>query len=100
MNTGKTPPFCTFGENAGGRLCRTPRATETAYSGDSEVTLLPPVVAVESARELAVVMAAAGLASNLAALKALAGEGIQRGHMRLHNRRLEDAPARAKGETR
>ncbi len=44
--------------------------------------------AVSSARELAVVMAAIGLASNLAALRALAGEGIQRGHMRLHRRRL------------
>jgi len=41
------------------------------------------------AGELAVVMAAAGLASNLAALQALAGEGIQRGHMRLHRRRCE-----------
>jgi len=40
-------------------------------------------------RELALVMASAGLASNLAALKALAGEGIQRGHMKLHNRRLQ-----------
>jgi hydroxymethylglutaryl-CoA reductase len=46
-----------------------------------------------SARELAVVMAAAGLASNLAALRALCGEGIQRGHMRLHRRRLETQPA-------
>ena len=49
------------------------------------------LVGVESARELAVVMASVGLASNLAALKALAGEGIQRGHMRLHRRRLEPA---------
>lgn len=48
------------------------------------------LLAVDSARELAVVMAAVGLASNLAALKALAGEGIQRGHMRLHRRRLGD----------
>jgi hydroxymethylglutaryl-CoA reductase len=48
---------------------------------------------VADARELAVVMAAAGLASNLAALKALAGEGIQRGHMRLHRRRLDEAAA-------
>ncbi|MEM6960443.1 MAG: hydroxymethylglutaryl-CoA reductase, degradative [Myxococcota bacterium] len=39
------------------------------------------------AKELALVMASAGLASNLAALKALAGEGIQRGHMRLHRRK-------------
>ena len=40
-------------------------------------------------RSLGLVMASAGLASNMAALKALAGEGIQRGHMKLHNRRLE-----------
>jgi hydroxymethylglutaryl-CoA reductase len=32
-------------------------------------------------------MAAAGLASNLSALRALAGEGIQEGHMRLHHRK-------------
>jgi hydroxymethylglutaryl-CoA reductase len=45
------------------------------------------IVGVEDARELAVLMAAAGLASNLAALRALAGEGIQEGHMRLHRRK-------------
>jgi hydroxymethylglutaryl-CoA reductase len=44
---------------------------------------------VTSARELAVVLAAAGLASNLAALRALASEGIQRGHMRLHARKCD-----------
>jgi hydroxymethylglutaryl-CoA reductase len=41
------------------------------------------------ARELAVILAAVGLASNLSALHALASEGIQRGHMRLHRRRCE-----------
>ena len=46
-----------------------------------------------SARDLAVVLASAGLASNLAALRALATEGIQRGHMRLHARKLEAAVA-------
>jgi hydroxymethylglutaryl-CoA reductase len=53
------------------------------------------LLGVADARELAVVMAAVGLASNLAALKALAGEGIQRGHMRLHRRRFDepDEPA-------
>ena len=45
------------------------------------------ILGVESARELALVMASAGLASNLAALRALAGEGIQEGHMRLHARK-------------
>lgn len=47
------------------------------------------LVRVDGARQLAVVMAAAGLASNLAALRALAGEGIQQGHMRLHARKSE-----------
>jgi hydroxymethylglutaryl-CoA reductase len=37
-------------------------------------------------------MAAVGLASNLAALRALAGEGIQRGHMKLHERKRKGAP--------
>ena len=32
-------------------------------------------------------LGAVGLASNLAALRALAGEGIQKGHMRLHHRK-------------
>lgn len=51
------------------------------------------VLAASSAAELAIVLAAVGLASNLAALRALAGEGIQRGHMRLHDRKrlLEEA---------
>ena len=44
---------------------------------------------VKNAGELAIVMGAAGMASNLAALRALAGEGIQRGHMRLHSRKQE-----------
>ncbi|PRP91983.1 3-hydroxy-3-methylglutaryl-coenzyme A reductase [Enhygromyxa salina] len=39
-----------------------------------------------SGGELGLIMAAAGLASNLAALRALATEGIQRGHMSLHAR--------------
>jgi hydroxymethylglutaryl-CoA reductase len=41
---------------------------------------------VEAADELACIAAAVGLASNLAALRALATEGIQRGHMSLHAR--------------
>jgi hydroxymethylglutaryl-CoA reductase len=47
------------------------------------------LIRVANARELAMVLGAAGLASNLAALRALASEGIQRGHMKLHNRRLQ-----------
>jgi hydroxymethylglutaryl-CoA reductase len=44
------------------------------------------VAAVESAAELSMVAASVGMASNLAALRALATEGIQRGHMSLHAR--------------
>ena len=40
------------------------------------------------ARELSEVMVAIGLAQNLGALKALATEGIQRGHMRMHARNV------------
>lgn len=40
------------------------------------------------AQELAQIMAAVGLAQNLAAIRALATEGIQRGHMSLHARQV------------
>ena len=43
---------------------------------------------IEHAFELAEVCACAGLASNLAAMRALATEGIQRGHMSLHARQV------------
>ena len=46
------------------------------------------VLNVSSAQELAEVIAAVGLAQNLAALRALASEGIQRGHMALHARNI------------
>jgi hydroxymethylglutaryl-CoA reductase len=46
------------------------------------------ILGVQSARELGEVMAAVGLAQNLAALRALATEGIQRGHMALHARQI------------
>jgi len=46
------------------------------------------VLGVKSARELGEVMAAVGLAQNLGALRALAHEGIQRGHMSLHARNI------------
>jgi hydroxymethylglutaryl-CoA reductase len=46
------------------------------------------ILSVGSARELAEVMAAVGLAQNMGALRALATEGIQRGHMTLHARQV------------
>jgi hydroxymethylglutaryl-CoA reductase len=44
------------------------------------------LLGVNSARELAEVVAATGLASNLSALRALGTDGIQKGHMALHAR--------------
>lgn len=44
---------------------------------------------VSSAKELALVLVAVGLAQNIAALRALADEGIQSGHMKLHARKLQ-----------
>ena len=46
------------------------------------------ILGVQTARELAEVMAAVGLAQNLGALRALSTEGIQRGHMALHARQV------------
>jgi hydroxymethylglutaryl-CoA reductase len=45
------------------------------------------LMGVETASDLAGITASVGLASNLAALAALAAEGIQLGHMRLHSRK-------------
>jgi hydroxymethylglutaryl-CoA reductase len=46
------------------------------------------ILGIKTARELAEVIVAVGLAQNLAALRALAAEGIQRGHMSLHARNI------------
>lgn len=46
------------------------------------------ILGVKSARELSEVIVAVGLVQNLAALRALAHEGIQRGHMSLHARNI------------
>ncbi len=55
------------------------------------------ILGIKTAKELAEVMGAVGLAQNLAALRALATEGIQKGHMKLHARQLA-ITAGAKGE--
>ncbi len=47
------------------------------------------ILQVKSAEELSQVAAAVGLAQNVAALRALASEGIQKGHMKLQSRRLK-----------
>ena len=55
------------------------------------------LMGVTTARELAEIIVAVGLAQNLAAIRALATEGIQRGHMSLHARQIAIA-AGATGE--
>ncbi|MBI5302004.1 MAG: hydroxymethylglutaryl-CoA reductase, degradative [Chloroflexi bacterium] len=55
------------------------------------------ILGVKTAPEFAGVLASVGLAQNLGALRALAGEGIQRGHMELHARQIAIA-AGATGE--
>lgn len=59
-------------------------ATRAHPTAQSAIKLLE----VESALELGEVIAAVGLVQNLAACRALAAEGIQRGHMALHARTL------------
>ncbi len=61
-----------------------------------QAALCLAMTGVRSAGELAELMAAAGLAQNFAAIRALASTGIQEGHMRLHARSIVaslDAPA-------
>jgi hydroxymethylglutaryl-CoA reductase len=59
-------------------------ATQVHPTAQANLALL----GVKTARELAEIIAAVGLAQNLAALRALATEGIQRGHMTLHARQI------------
>jgi len=56
------------------------------------------ILGVQTGRELAEIIVAVGLAQNLAALRALATEGIQRGHMRLHARQVAVAAGASERE--
>ncbi|MBI1662062.1 MAG: hydroxymethylglutaryl-CoA reductase, degradative [Nitrosopumilus sp.] len=49
------------------------------------------ILSAESAKEMACIIAATGLAQNFSAMRALATDGIQKGHMRLHARNLASA---------
>lgn len=59
-------------------------ATKTHPAAQAALRMLK----VESSGELAEITAAVGLAQNMAALRALSTEGIQRGHMTLHARNI------------
>jgi hydroxymethylglutaryl-CoA reductase len=62
------------------------------------------ILQMNTAQDLAEIMVAVGLAQNFAAIRALATDGIQQGHMRMHAKQLalaagasaEDAPKIAK----
>ena len=56
------------------------------------------LMGVKTAAELAEIIASVGLAQNLAALRALATEGIQRGHMSLHARQVAIAAGATGGQ--
>jgi len=100
--TGRYAPLATWradGDQLVGELTM-PMAVGTvggALRAHAGARLALALMRVGSAEELACVVGAAGLASNLAALRALATEGIQRGHMSLHARVIARA-AGAEGD--
>jgi len=59
-----------------------------ATSSNPKARIALKILGVATARELAEVVVAVGLAQNLGALRALVTEGIQRGHMSLHARNI------------
>lgn len=92
--TGKYKPLTTWEKNLDGDLVGTlemPMAVGLV-GGASRVhpaaKVAIKILGVKTAAELAEVMGAVGLAQNFAALRALASEGIQRGHMKLHARNI------------
>jgi hydroxymethylglutaryl-CoA reductase len=59
-------------------------ATVGGATATKKARLALKILGVKNAQELGVVAASVGLANNLAALSVLGTEGIQRGHMKLH----------------
>jgi len=102
--SGRYTSLSTWARDAGGNLVGTlemPLAIgivggATRVHPTAQVAL--KILGVRSARELGEIIAAVGLAQNLAALRALATEGIQRGHMRLHARQVAIAAGAAGDE--
>jgi hydroxymethylglutaryl-CoA reductase len=92
--SGRYTSLSTWGEDSRGNLTGTLEmplavgiiggATRVHPAAKAAIKLL----GVKSARELAEIIVSVGLAQNLAALRALATEGIQRGHMTLHARQV------------
>ncbi len=92
--SGKYTSLSTWEKDAGGNLAGSLEmpmavgivggATKVHPAAQAALKLL----GVKTASELAQVIVSVGLAQNLAALRALATEGIQRGHMSLHARQV------------
>ncbi|RPJ26776.1 MAG: hydroxymethylglutaryl-CoA reductase, degradative [Chloroflexi bacterium] len=101
--SGKYTSLSTWGKDTDGNLVGTLEmpmavgivggATKVHPAAQAAVKLM----GVKTANELAEIIVSAGLAQNMAALRALATEGIQRGHMSLHARQVAIA-AGATGE--
>jgi hydroxymethylglutaryl-CoA reductase len=101
--SGKYTSLSTWGKDAEGNLVGTLEmpmavgivggATKVHPAAQAAVKLM----GVKTANELAEIIVSVGLAQNMAALRALATEGIQRGHMSLHARQVAIA-AGASGE--
>mgnify|MGYP003923123251 CR=1 FL=1 len=92
--TGRYTSLSTWGKDAAGNLVGSlelPLAVGIvggATRAHPLARIALKILGVRSSRELAEVIAAVGLAQNLAALRALATEGIQKGHMALHARQI------------
>ena len=101
--SGRYTSLSTWGQDAQGNLVGTlemPLAVGTvggATRVNPSARACLKLMGVTSSAQLAEVIASVGLAQNLAALRALATEGIQRGHMSLHARQVAIA-AGAQGE--
>jgi len=101
--SGKYKPLTRYYKNKDGDLVgeiELPVAIGTvggATRTKPEAKIALKILGVKSARELAEVIASVGLAQNFAALRALATEGIQRGHMRLHAKNIA-VTAEARGK--
>ena len=92
--SGRYTSLSTWGKDADGNLVGTLEmpmavgivggATKVHPAAQAAVKL----IGVKTANELAEIIVSVGLAQNMAALRALATEGIQRGHMSLHARQV------------
>jgi hydroxymethylglutaryl-CoA reductase len=101
--TGQYSPLTKYEKNADGDLVGSIEVPMAVGLVGGATTVHPTarrnvkILGVKTASELGEIISAVGLAQNFAALRALATEGIQRGHMSLHARNIAVAVG-AKGE--